>query len=755
MTDNSVFITGAAEGAFADALAGLPPWATADTALDIETILKKLLGIQTTALSQLVKTAKAGGTGLTPADAEKLSNEVDKITKSFKRINEEDDKKRKREKEDEKNDDEVKERSVKQKALDYLGQKALVALTSSGTKLFGVQKQYYQTSKDLFNSGVNLLNGNDSTTSSMESLNQIITLTDVRLETFQKAIEKYTASVNAVGVNKFAKTINLASANLKDLGFSSAEQIDLIGSMMETESAYTDLRSRSEKDLAVEAERFGRQIKNLSLLTGQSADKLKESTKEASKNSDIMAVEARYGADAARRVTEFAGALPAASEAIISLASSSSQANEEIYQTLVKAGAGPEADKFRDTITNLTNGTISTETAIKQMGDTAKSLNSVQIESLRLQKTAGNPAAKPTQDFIYALRGVSNTTSQASEAQIDAATKSKSSVAKFASEWEALLSGPERAFPLMEKQLDIVTAGLKELNSVIDSLIKSTSATTRNEIGLGIEVAAALVSVATASGMLKSILNGAGGLVKGTFSLVTGTIENVLGTIAKVSPVMNVLLRGAGLAGAGLFAAYEVFSLVKAGMELWDAKQHEKEANRQALSLEEQLKKLTPEERAKAKDMTEFKRKLTPEEKAKEASKEEEKLKPVSLSPEDKERIDNLTKAAAIATERNAPVEDRVKRPVEISVPKDPSPSTINSPSAIPADPTGSTADTSPMAPQASEAAVGSGIEKPPRTSDINSLLSYQSAILEQILLASTSLVSVNKDILKYSRVNS
>lgn len=60
MADNSVFITGVADGAFESALGDLPPWATQHTAESIETILRKTLSLQTKALSQLVKKATSG-----------------------------------------------------------------------------------------------------------------------------------------------------------------------------------------------------------------------------------------------------------------------------------------------------------------------------------------------------------------------------------------------------------------------------------------------------------------------------------------------------------------------------------------------------------------------------------------------------------------------------------------------------------------------------------------------------------------------
>ena len=158
MADNSTFITGAAEGAFVDALSGIPPWATQKTAQDIEKLLKQLLGVQSKALTQAINCCKAaGGDGST--SSKDVQNELDKLHKTVNKLNEEDEKALKRKK---KEDKEEKERDKKRGSAGQLWNMTLSALVGAGTKLLGVQKQYFITSEELFKSGVNLLNGNES-----------------------------------------------------------------------------------------------------------------------------------------------------------------------------------------------------------------------------------------------------------------------------------------------------------------------------------------------------------------------------------------------------------------------------------------------------------------------------------------------------------------------------------------------------------------------------------------------------------------
>ena len=114
---------------------------------------------------------------------------------------------------------------------------------------------------------------------------------------------------------------------------------------------------------------------------------------------------------------------------------------------------------------------------------------------------------------------------------------------------------------------------------------------------------------------------------------------------------------------------------------------------------------------------------------------------PGSIGSDAKDRLENRAKAGPATSAKST----------EISIPKNPTPSTINSPSAPPtavgaADPTSSKQAIPPSTP------VGPGIEKPPSNTDINSLLAFQNSMMEQLLLKTSSLLSVNQDQLKYAK---
>ena len=89
--------------------------------------------------------------------------------------------------------------------------------------------------------------------------------------------------------------------------------------------------------------------------------------------------------------------------------------------------------------------------------------------------------------------------------------------------------------------------------------------------------------------------------------------------------------------------------------------------------------------------------------------------------------------------------------PVGVSTPTAPKPSTLNSPSKS----SPSEESVPPAKAKEPGKASGPGIEKAKADSGINSMISYQTSLLEQLLQSTNSLVSVNKDILKYTKVHS
>ena len=114
---------------------------------------------------------------------------------------------------------------------------------------------------------------------------------------------------------------------------------------------------------------------------------------------------------------------------------------------------------------------------------------------------------------------------------------------------------------------------------------------------------------------------------------------------------------------------------------------------------------------------------------------------PGSVGSDARERIAASDKASATTID--------AKKSTEISIPKSPAASTIDSPSAksVPSPSTGSspvnTVDNTQVAPAKDKSA---------DSNDINSMMASHNSLLEQLLVAMHNSVSVNKDILRYTK---
>ncbi len=707
MADTNVRITGSEEGALVAALSGLPPWATEDTAVQIEKYLRKSLDVQTKGFKDLIDaTKKAAGAGGQGAAQQKAVNDaLDKYLKNLKEANEEAEKKKKRQEKDKKDERDKDGRTKKEKATSEAITKVLGGLVSIGTKVLGVQKQYFETSNDLFKAGINLVSGQAQGVTSMQSLNEIITLTGVRLETFQKIVEKYTSSINAVGVVKFAKTITETNKKMQGLGYSTEEQIELLGTLVESESSYADIRNKSTTELADDAAKLGNQLNKMSMLTGLSNAKLQENIKALAKNNDSTVVSAVYGEKAAERMNTFASSFKDADigQMFQRLASATEPVLTKTYQDLAKSGGGELAQELTRIAQAARDGSISIEDGVKQATARAQKIDSGKLRDLSLFADANVEGAQEQLSIITKLRAQGNTLSKATEPQVDAAVKSQAALSAFSSELERSRAQMQKAFPLLEEQVLHAANAMNTYNNALDKLTNTVSANTRSWIGIGLEVVAGLVIIGTKLSSITAIFSEVPGMLGKAFSaLRAGAIWVGEGIMTLLNPIAK--LTAAFAVGYGIGT---ILSNVLSKFDWFN------NAMDNIFAGLDHIIQYIP-----------------------------------GIGGDAKDRIAAREKVAALAG--NSPVAKKG----EISVPKTPMQSQIASPSAVSVTPPSGQPAGATATPQASDAAVGSGIEKPAKNADINSLLAYQNSVSEQVLLGIQSLVSVNKDILKYSRIS-
>jgi len=709
---DTTFISGVADGAFEKAFGELPEWASEETALAIENTLNKILGVQSKTFAQLLKTSAGGGSsgGLSKKDVEDTNKELAKLSKSIAKQVEDANKAKKQAKSKKDSDELALALDKKTSASGQLWAQVLVKLKGAGDAILKSQVQYFTTSNDLFKSGVNLADGQKAGTSSLATLQQIVVDTGLRLETFQKVVEQFSSSINAVGVNKFVQTLKLSRQGLTALGYSSEQQAQLIGTMLESESNYTDLRNKSAKQLTDDAERFGRQVTKLSLFTGQSVSKLQENIRVLSKSNEAWVASARLGPEAAKRLTGIASAFGDShiQDLVLKFGSTMSSANEDIFKSLNAAGLGAEAQELAATFKAGAAGTLSQQETIQKATDIALRIQEQRskVEALEAQRLGGNAAAGSAETLLAGLTSAGHNLSKATDPQVDAATKSQAALSRLSSALEDKSSLIQRTFPLLNDQVNLASSALELFNQGIKSATDLLNPATRSWVGVGVQLAEVIVGTILSFQALKTtmkLINDVRGIpnkgVPGTSTPSgTGGKGKWLGRAAKgVAGGVGGILAGIGL-------DYATDKLKESGHETAAAATDIASSAASMAGLGATLGSVVP-----------------------------------ILG----------TAAGAIVGGIAGAGYGAYKNWGTIS-PSTPKPSTIDSPSADSSLNNGEE-DSNKLKSTRDDTSAAT-TNKSSQTNEVNSTLTYQTSVLTQILEASQNLVSVNREILKFTR---
>ena len=542
MADNSVFITGVADGAFEKAFSGLPDWATESTLVRIAKNLNKSMPIQTQALRDIVRELKgrgksgAGGPGGAGAMGDpKSESALKKYFKTLEEGNKAADKKKKSDKEREEWDKKqllgVKEFTSKWDVLS----RGLTFAKAIGDKVLAVDSQYLKTMENLSDSGVSVYDATNKTKDGMEVLNQVVNLTGIRLENLEAAAAKYTDTMSAVSFQKYAKAVGNATKSMGNLGFNSIQTADMMGAYISMESSYTDMRGKSATELATELETFGKGVRDNMQAFGKSKEEILGNAKALSKSTDAFTSNAILGTEATKHATASLMGMP-----------------EDIAQGLMKSSAlaGQGLQVGFDNIVNDFASSGSRFTT--QMNSLVKALPNESPEQIRARfesmtkspmwqqeiqnqqrlAVTGDAHAASALRTMQSIQGMVDTTSQATKAQKDAATGSASTVATLRTEQEKLAASTQAAFYPAETQIKAVTTGLELLNKAIYGVIDTINPHTRSNMGGG---------AVAAGGIASAVLTGLG--VYGTGKTITGLYSKFAGKAAGAA-------EGAGAEGA-------------------------------------------------------------------------------------------------------------------------------------------------------------------------------------------------------------
>jgi hypothetical protein len=673
---------------------------------------------------------------MSPEATAAYTSELEKATKLFNKDNKEKEHALKRSKEKEAADKKslfgVKEYENKwQKWAAGLAVAAVV-----GKKVLDVNKQYVKTYDDMYKSGINVLAGQTQFTDGFKALNYVVTQTGVRLEVLQEVAQKYSTAINAYGFMKFAKTLSKSTTELTALGYSSKESAELIGSYADSAQSYSDIRSRSEEEMSKDAIKFGANLTKLSLATGVSREQLLANSRAVAKSADVSLLYARYGKTGADKMIAFASSFPdqELGKQLVTMAADTVPALNSTFQDLAKTGLGNFAMQLQTIMRDGANeDPLVTRKRIASLMET---ISGSQREFIRTQAQAGNASARTSEDIINNLSQVSRGLSNATDGQVAAATKTEAAIAGMQTEFERKAAILQAAFSPTIEQLNLLTQSLKLLNDAAYGAINRTNAESRSWVSAGLILAGQLAAGALILGQAKTLIN---------FFSKIGKTASVAEAAAKGAGAAEGAAKGAGkgaaagaLRGAAGYALAAAIPLaLSAGFDSIlgkfgvggnniDSQKDQENWDRASL-----LEKMTS---GLARGIEGTGRLMFLDNLANKAQADRIKEETAYL---------DRTRQAKIAIPPPSS---------KISVPKDPAISTIDSPSASPTNEIGS-ADISSKSTDTSGTSVGPGIEKPPRNADINSLMAFQNNLSQQILLGIENLVTVNKDVLKYTKI--
>lgn len=473
MADNSVFITGIAEGALTGELEKLPPWATEHTAESIEGILKKSLGVQSKTFAQLLKTATAGGTGLTPDDVKKARSELDKLIKDLQA----DDPRRK------KRDREVEEEHKKQKKRwksdkDSFDSQLFssAALAKAGLAVRQAFEDNVKTYDRLNKAGLNVVSGLDNASNGFKALQQITALNGVRYTELAASMEKYSSAVNSFGVGKFAKTVGIASSGLAQFGYSSKEAADLLGEYLSVQQGIADVSHKSSEETTQDLAKFASNLNKLSLATGMSRAAIMNNLQALAKSTDASVLQGQMGTEAADSTLEFISSIKDQNfgKTLLKMMTDQIKPLNQTFSSFQKIGQGGFAQKLA-AFTQSIKG-MDPESA-RQAMKTFEEQNHAQIEYGKQQanfysqipELAGD--AQKVLETYTGLQQTARETVAVSEKDLAKLKVTNKARADLASAWEKLLSTLQKAFAPTPTMLNMFTALLGVINGVLGAVI--------------------------------------------------------------------------------------------------------------------------------------------------------------------------------------------------------------------------------------------------------------------------------------------
>lgn len=433
MAEN-VNIVSVANGAFKEAYNGLPPWATQKTAASIETILKDILGSNKSslqAIKKLVEKMKSDGSSSGGGSYKGIDDLSDELKAVAKESSEKRDKDKKEHKEELKELEDFKESLKYVATTAYAGFSKLRSMLSSSIDSFA----------DLNRAGVAVESGYSGLSSGFKVLTQIASTTGVRIAELSEILKTYSTAVNAVTMAKFSKAIKNSSSALNDLGYTNKQAAELLGVYLETERLRGEQGTRDSNRLQKQLITFGKNISDLSLVTGMSVDQLLDNLKSQSASADSAVNTVRLGEEAARQLNQFIAGFKnqQVGKQVSSLITASYKELDKTYQALQKAGAGEIAANFARFSESLKG--LSPEEAqqkLKEWVDKNRAAIDKKIDEAAKLAENGVAGAAETVEFLSGLKEQAASVKKMTAEELKQQRESASAIASLNSAYENL-----------------------------------------------------------------------------------------------------------------------------------------------------------------------------------------------------------------------------------------------------------------------------------------------------------------------------
>lgn len=568
MADNSVFISGAGSGAFLEAFEGLPPWATEDTATNIEGILKKSLGIQTKALSQMMKGMGGGGKPLSPADAKKLNDELSKTLKNFRDLNRDMDKRKRRGKEEEDQHNRKKKFWEKENELDAVRLNIGAQLIKLGTGVKDAMISNVSIFDQLYASGINVVSGFDSAADGFDALRQLSAITGIRFTELAATIVKYNAAINSFGLEKFGKTLGMAKDGLAEFGYGTKEAGDLLGAYLETQRGFADFQHKTQTEVTADLLRFAERITRVSTATGMLRTQILANLDAISKQTEASLLAGQIGESAAEQTAEFIASFKdqKIGQSFLRMMTDIIKPLNTTFMDFQKLGFGGFGQKLM-TFTQTLQG-LPAEEAQKRVAE-FMAANKAEVSAMEaranLYRQVGMKEADSALSTLVGLKQQERAYRSVSEADRKKLQATAKSSKDLQNAWENFKAQLQITFAPLPKILEMFTQGLVWLNegfnkirswvgdveSFINSFKEITDVTGKINllpwIGIGLIGVSALASLKMIFGVFKYAFS----LLSGSISLVTKSIGWVAKSVMWVGK--TVFSAGKHLLTAGQF----------------------------------------------------------------------------------------------------------------------------------------------------------------------------------------------------------